>query len=58
MPVKTLRTRMPMKMKTFKARIYYPTIIFFIPFSNIQSSDRNAVLWKAVALLSVTDCKH
>jgi len=29
MPVKTLKTRMPMKMETFKARIYYPAIIFF-----------------------------
>lgn len=49
---------MPMKMKTFKARIYYPTIIFFIPFSNIQSRGRNAVLWNAVTLLSVIDCEH
>lgn len=57
MPVKTLKTRMLMKMKTLKARIYYPTILFFIVFSNIQPSDRNALLWIAVILLSVLDCK-
>lgn len=59
MSVETLKTRMPMKMKTLKAKIYYPTIIFFfIVFLNIQSSDRNAVLWIAVTLLSVLDYKH
>lgn len=30
---------------------------FFIVFSNIQPSDRNALLWIAVTLLSVLDCK-
>lgn len=37
MPVKTLKTRMLMKMKTLKARIYYPTILFFLLYSQISS---------------------
>lgn len=32
-------------------------IFFFIAFSNIQPSDRNALLWIAVTLLSALDCK-
>lgn len=59
MPVKTLKTRMPMKIKTLKARIFYPTISFFSTvFSNIHSSDRDAVFWITVALLSGLDYKH